>query len=137
MNKNNFCSVPKKKKLLSMLSIAYFSLLTIFCKIGYMFFSFQVLIFFLGRIANFCIVTHLCPSKIGQHANVRTVKWPMIFARQADSQRGRFFVSGGTANACGGQTGWWAVQAVHPPIAKHSPWCIHISPIPNPPSLSW
>jgi hypothetical protein len=40
------------KKMLSMLRIAYFSLLTIFCKIGYMFFPSQVHIFFLGRIAN-------------------------------------------------------------------------------------
>lgn len=35
-----------------MLSIAYFSLLTIFCKIGYMFCPSQVHIFLLGRIAN-------------------------------------------------------------------------------------
>jgi hypothetical protein len=56
MNKNNFCSVSKKK-LLSMLSIAYFSLLTIFRKIGYMFFPSQVHIFFLGRIANVCSFT--------------------------------------------------------------------------------
>jgi hypothetical protein len=55
MNKNDFCSVcKKKKKLLSMLSIAYFSLLTIFCKIGYMFSPSQVHIFFLGEIANVC-----------------------------------------------------------------------------------
>jgi hypothetical protein len=41
-----------------MLSIAYFSLMTIFCKIGYMFFPSQVHIFFLGKIANVC--TPLC-----------------------------------------------------------------------------
>jgi hypothetical protein len=35
-----------------MIRIAYFSLLTIFCKIGYMFFPSQVHIFFLGGIAN-------------------------------------------------------------------------------------
>jgi hypothetical protein len=34
-------------------NIAHFSLLTILCKIGYMFFPSQVHIFFLGRIANF------------------------------------------------------------------------------------
>jgi hypothetical protein len=46
MNKNDFCSVcKKKKKLLSMLSIAFFSLLTIFCEIGYMFFPSQVHLF--------------------------------------------------------------------------------------------
>jgi hypothetical protein len=55
MNKNHFCSVSKKKKkLLSMLSKAYFSLLTIFCKIGYMFCPSQFYIFFLGRVANVC-----------------------------------------------------------------------------------
>jgi hypothetical protein len=43
-----------KKKKISMLSIAYFSLQTIFCKIGYIFFPSQVHIFFLGRIANVC-----------------------------------------------------------------------------------
>jgi hypothetical protein len=37
-----------------MLSIAYFSLLTIFCKIGYMFCPSQAHIFFLVRIANVC-----------------------------------------------------------------------------------
>jgi hypothetical protein len=46
-----------KKKMLSMLSIAYVSLLTIFCKIGYMFFPSQVHIFFLGRIVNVFSVT--------------------------------------------------------------------------------
>jgi hypothetical protein len=57
MNKNHFCSVSKKKKnLLSMLSKAYFSLLTIFCKIGYMFCPSQCYIFFLGRVANVCSV---------------------------------------------------------------------------------
>jgi hypothetical protein len=40
-----------------MLSIAYFSLLTIFCKIGYMFCPSQVHIFFLGRIENVCSVS--------------------------------------------------------------------------------
>jgi hypothetical protein len=55
MNKNDFCSVCKKK-MLSMLSIAYFSLLTTFCKIVYMFFPSQVLIFFLSRIENVCSV---------------------------------------------------------------------------------
>jgi hypothetical protein len=55
MNKNDFFSVCKKKMLI-ILSIAYFSLLAIFCKIGYMFFPSQVRIFFLGRIANFCSV---------------------------------------------------------------------------------
>jgi hypothetical protein len=39
-----------------MLSKAYFSLLTIFCKIGYMFCPSQFYIFFLGRVANVCSV---------------------------------------------------------------------------------
>jgi hypothetical protein len=52
MNKNDFCSGCKKKKMLSMLSIAYFSLLTIFCKIGYIFCPSQGHILLLGRIAN-------------------------------------------------------------------------------------
>jgi hypothetical protein len=39
-----------------MLSIAYFSLLIIFCKIGYMFFPTQVHIFFQGKIVNVCSV---------------------------------------------------------------------------------
>jgi hypothetical protein len=41
-----------------MLSKAYFSLLTIFCKIGYMFFPSQFYIFFLGRVANVCSVNY-------------------------------------------------------------------------------
>jgi hypothetical protein len=48
--------INAQKKLLSMLSIAYVSLLTIFFKIGSMFFPSQVHIFFLGRIANVCSV---------------------------------------------------------------------------------
>jgi hypothetical protein len=46
--------IKQNKKLLSMISIAYFSLLIIFCKIGYMFFPSQVHIFFPGRIGNVC-----------------------------------------------------------------------------------
>jgi hypothetical protein len=42
-----------------MLSKAYFSLLTIFCKIGYMLCPSQFYIFFLGRVANVCSVSDL------------------------------------------------------------------------------
>lgn len=45
-----------------MLSKAYFSLLTIFCKIGYMFCPSQFYIFFLGRVANVCSVSARCSS---------------------------------------------------------------------------
>jgi hypothetical protein len=47
--------------MLSMLSIAYFPLLTTLCKIGYMFFPSQVHIFFPGRIENVCSVC--CETK--------------------------------------------------------------------------
>ena len=55
MNKNCFCSVGEKNIfLLSMLSIAYFSLWANFCKIGYTFFPTQVLFFFLCGVENVC-----------------------------------------------------------------------------------
>jgi hypothetical protein len=72
MNKNDFCSFCKKK-MLSMLSIAYFSLLTIFCKIGYMFFPSQVHIFFLGRIANVCSVRAESPCVVSNSCNLHDV----------------------------------------------------------------
>ena len=58
MNKNPFCSVGEKNFfLLSMLSIAYFSLLANFCKTGYKFFPTKFLIFFLCGIENVFSVT--------------------------------------------------------------------------------
>jgi hypothetical protein len=97
MNKNNFCSFSKKKKnkLLSMLSIAYFSLLTIFCKIGYMFCPSQVHIFFLGKIAN--VFIEWC-----QHWH----QW-----KQPQEDRCRFNRGGLKLNhrpvSCRMEVGWW------------------------------
>jgi hypothetical protein len=60
-----------------MLSKAYFSLLTIFCKIGYMFCPSQFYIFFLGRVANVCSVSGV-PSAETVFPTDSTLKFSLV-----------------------------------------------------------
>ena len=74
MNKNCFCSVGEIFFfLLSMLSIAYFSLLANFCKIGFTFFPTKVLVFFLCRVENVCSVMKSKVVKIEQVSTVNMI----------------------------------------------------------------